>query len=122
MWLAQNTLPGDVQQSFNDCQLLLYIICERYPSARRYRDVFERVKSAASTIRRPHTDSSSHSGIDYAPTQLSNDANLGWSADLSSDLQQMIDEMSGPAIDPFLGLAALPDLNQDYPLTGLWWN
>ncbi|KAK8138556.1 hypothetical protein PG984_001936 [Apiospora sp. TS-2023a] len=27
-----------------DCQLLLYIVTERYPSARKYRDVFERIK------------------------------------------------------------------------------
>ncbi|KAH8204367.1 hypothetical protein TruAng_001418 [Truncatella angustata] len=36
----------NVDGSLTDCQLLLYIVAERYPSARRYRDIFERIKVA----------------------------------------------------------------------------
>ncbi|KAK9415284.1 hypothetical protein SUNI508_02132 [Seiridium unicorne] len=44
-WLAP---PGylNVEGPLTDCQLLLYIVTERYPSARKYRDVFERIKKA----------------------------------------------------------------------------
>jgi hypothetical protein len=44
-WLAP---PGyvSVDGPLTDCQLLLYIVTERYPSARKYRDVFERIKKA----------------------------------------------------------------------------
>jgi hypothetical protein len=36
----------DVNGPLTDCQILLYIITERYPSARKYRDIFERIKTA----------------------------------------------------------------------------
>lgn len=40
----------NVEQTLNDCQLLLYIITERYPSSKRYRDIFERIKSAVLSL------------------------------------------------------------------------
>ncbi|KAI1390332.1 fungal-specific transcription factor domain-containing protein [Hypoxylon trugodes] len=48
-WLAP---PGfiNVDGPLTDCQILLYIVTERYPSARKYRDVFERIKSAIMDI------------------------------------------------------------------------
>lgn len=35
-----------MDKSLTDCQILLYIITERYPSARKYRDIFERIKTS----------------------------------------------------------------------------
>lgn len=48
-WLAP---PGfiSVDAPLTDCQLLLYIVTERYPSARKYRDVFERIKKSITDI------------------------------------------------------------------------
>ncbi|KAK7970642.1 hypothetical protein PG988_009715 [Apiospora saccharicola] len=42
-WLAPASFLT-VDAPLTDCQLLLYIVTERYPSARKYRDVFERIK------------------------------------------------------------------------------
>ncbi|KAK8056216.1 transcriptional regulatory protein [Apiospora rasikravindrae] len=42
-WLAPASFLS-VDGPLTDCQLLLYIVTERYPSARKYRDVFERIK------------------------------------------------------------------------------
>jgi hypothetical protein len=44
-WLAPVGFIS-VDGPLSDCQLLLYIVTERYPSARKYRDVFERIKKA----------------------------------------------------------------------------
>ncbi|KAI1846693.1 hypothetical protein JX265_009004 [Neoarthrinium moseri] len=44
-WLAPVNYIS-VDAPLTDCQLLLYIVTERYPSARKYRDVFERIKRA----------------------------------------------------------------------------
>ncbi len=47
-WLAPTGSVGtvlNVDGPLTDCQILLYIITERYPSARKYRDIFERTKT-----------------------------------------------------------------------------
>ncbi|XXG93819.1 hypothetical protein Hte_000068 [Hypoxylon texense] len=44
-WLAPPNFLN-IESPLTDCQILLYIVTERYPSARKYRDVFERIKSA----------------------------------------------------------------------------
>lgn len=44
-WLAPTSFLN-VEKSLTDCQILLYIITERYPSARKYRDIFERIKTS----------------------------------------------------------------------------
>ncbi|CAJ2501292.1 Uu.00g041450.m01.CDS01 [Anthostomella pinea] len=44
-WLAPVNFLS-VEGPLTDCQLLLYIVTERYPSARKYRDVFERIRSS----------------------------------------------------------------------------
>ncbi|KAI0482554.1 fungal-specific transcription factor domain-containing protein [Xylariaceae sp. FL0804] len=45
-WLAPPSLLSTIEGPLTDCQILLYIVTERYPSARKYRDVFERIKTA----------------------------------------------------------------------------
>ena len=52
-WLAPTGSVGtilNVDVPLTDCQILLYIITERYPSARKYRDVFERTKLAVMSL------------------------------------------------------------------------
>lgn len=118
MWLTHDNLAGDIQHSLSDCMLLLYIICERYPSARRYRDVFERVKSASTSIpKAPSGYDMQHETGSLPDAPIYHDPNQVW----SNDLLQMIDEMSGQAVDPFLGMAAPPDTNMGYPFTNTWW-
>jgi hypothetical protein len=48
-WLAPPNYIS-VEGPLTDCQLLLYIVTERYPSARKYRDVFERIKKGVLDI------------------------------------------------------------------------
>lgn len=111
-----------VQSSLTDCMLLLYIVCERYPSARRYRDVFERVKSASTTMPNAHSGYNPRQDTGSLPdAPILHDLNQVWSDDLSHDLLQMIDEISGQAIDPFLGIAAQPDSTTSYPSSHVWW-
>ncbi|RYP51832.1 hypothetical protein DL768_002908 [Monosporascus sp. mg162] len=40
----------NTEESLTHCQLLLYIMTERYPSAKKYRDVFERIKTAVLSL------------------------------------------------------------------------
>lgn len=122
MWLTQDNLAADVPTSLNDCMLLLYIVCERYPSARRYRDVFERVKAASARMPQAlHGNQSQPDAGLLSDAPAFHDSHQAWPDGLSNELLQMIDEMSGQAIDPFLGMATQPDSMMRYPMTGTWW-
>lgn len=48
-WLAPMNYIN-AEATLTDCQILLYIMTERYPSARKYRDVFERIKTAVLSV------------------------------------------------------------------------
>lgn len=122
MYLTSGTLGASFQQSLHDCMLLLYIVCERYPSARRYRDIFERVKEASTTTPTTQSDYGPRQDIGSLPDAPAfPDPTQTWSDGLSNDLLQMIDDMSGQAVDPFLGLGAQLDPNVRYPLNNTWW-
>ena len=48
-WMApMNSINAETP--LTDCQILLYIMTERYPSAKKYRDVFERIKTAVLSL------------------------------------------------------------------------
>ncbi|KAH9897468.1 fungal-specific transcription factor domain-containing protein [Xylariomycetidae sp. FL2044] len=94
-WLAPPNFIH-VEAPLSDCQLLLYIITERYPSARKYRDVFERIKSAILNI------------IAQGKHQPRNPVNLGgnaqdtfnpvqqqWGPGMGEDFSFMINTMAG---------------------------
>lgn len=36
--------------ALNDCNVILYIIVERWPMARKYRDAFEEIKDSVATL------------------------------------------------------------------------
>ncbi|KAI2614671.1 fungal-specific transcription factor domain-containing protein [Hypoxylon fragiforme] len=99
-WLTpQNSISID--GPLTDCQILLYIVAERYPSARKYRDVFERVKSAILNIiaqgkhqpRNPvHIDPNVQEGLASIDGQ--------WASRVGADFSYMVNTMSGNATAP----------------------
>lgn len=64
VWLSSLSLLSDFESTITDCQLLLYIIAERYPSSRKYRDLFERIKNSLTQ------DNGTGPHVQYAQTQL----------------------------------------------------
>ncbi|KAK5174417.1 uncharacterized protein LTR77_001497 [Saxophila tyrrhenica] len=123
VFLSAQDQSVDAHLSLNDCMLLLYIICERYPSARRYRDIFERVKSASAAAASQGIGIDSQKDVASIPdAHTVNDATHGWTSEFSNDLMQMIDEMTGQAIDPFLGVSSSLDSNMGYGSPGSWWS
>ncbi|KAI0117437.1 fungal-specific transcription factor domain-containing protein [Daldinia grandis] len=94
-WLAPPNCIS-VEGSLTDCQILLYIVTERYPSARKYRDVFERIKSAIMGIisqgkhepRNPvHIDSNVQKGFANFEGQ--------WAPGMGADFSYMVNTMTG---------------------------
>lgn len=108
-WLAPvNYLSVDAP--LTDCQLLLYIVTERYPSARKYRDVFERIKTTILTLiaqgkHEPRNPVSLDTQIQNEFPQM---GTTQWGSGMNADLSFMINTMTGntaAATPPFdLGL------------------
>ncbi|EMR67751.1 putative c6 transcription protein [Eutypa lata UCREL1] len=82
-----------------DCQLLLYIMTERYPSARKYRDVFERIKTAVLSViaqgkHGPHNpvnlDSNAQAGFESLQAQVG--------PAIGADFSFMVNAMTGNAM------------------------
>jgi len=98
-WLAPANFIS-IDASLTDCQILLYIITERYPSARKYRDIFERIKTAILGLiaRGEHEP---RNPVDH----LMDDADLrarvatlggAWGmSGMGADFSQMISQMTG---------------------------
>lgn len=62
MWHSPEAMSQpQVSDALSDCTIMLYVMTERWPKARKYRNIFERVKqSAIDRIKRgdhPHTSS-----------------------------------------------------------------
>ncbi|KAI1376409.1 fungal-specific transcription factor domain-containing protein [Hypoxylon crocopeplum] len=112
-WLAPTNFIS-VDGPLTDCQILLYIVTERYPSARKYRDVFERIKSAILNIiaQGKHEP---RNPVQIDPNVQKGFANLEgqWAPGMGADFSYMVNTMTGNA------MAAPPfDLDMD-PATGL---
>ncbi len=84
------------ESPLTDCQILLYIMTERYPSARKYRDVFERIKTAVLSMiaqgkhepRNPvNLDSNVQAGFESLQAQVG--------PSMSADFSFMINTMTG---------------------------
>lgn len=107
-WLAPVDLLSDLELAFTDCQLLLYVISERYPSARRYRDIFERIKREGSYV--------AGSGSRMPGQALPNNVDLGQDIAMPTeswpgtgdDFERMLFEMTGQDIDGMLFQQPLP--------------
>ncbi|KAI1773936.1 fungal-specific transcription factor domain-containing protein [Hypoxylon cercidicola] len=94
-WLAPPNFLH-VEDPLTGCQLLLYIVTERYPSARRYRDVFERIKSAVMGI----VAQGKHEPRNPVPIDLhvqKGFANLEgqWAPGIGADFSHMVNTMTG---------------------------
>lgn len=97
-WLApMNYLNAEAP--LTDCQLLLYIMTERYPSARKYRDVFERIKTAVLSViaqgkHGPHNpvnlDSNAQAGFESLQAQVG--------PAIGADFSFMVNAMTGNAM------------------------
>ncbi|OTB07662.1 hypothetical protein M426DRAFT_242186 [Hypoxylon sp. CI-4A] len=96
-WLAPPNFIS-VEAPLTDCQILLYIVTERYPSARKYRDVFERIKSAVMGI----IMQGNHEPRN--PVQLDPNVQKGfasfegqWAPGMGADFSYMVNTMTGNA-------------------------
>ncbi|KPI42053.1 putative transcriptional regulatory protein [Cyphellophora attinorum] len=113
-WLS----PGfvEVESSFADCQLLLYVITERYPSAKKYRDIFERLRNAIRDLLQTgnHQPGAPVPSLALDPAMLQHDfADLlgqestmgGWAAHsgIGTDFTHMINTMTGASGNVFEG-------------------
>ncbi|KXJ96076.1 fungal-specific transcription factor domain-domain-containing protein [Microdochium bolleyi] len=95
-WLAPiNYL--NVDGPLTDCQLLLYIVTERYPSARKYRDVFERIKTTILTLiaQGKHEPRNPVTLDTHMQTEFPTMANGQWGSGMNADLTFMINTMTG---------------------------
>lgn len=106
-WLSPPNF-SDFDISLTDCQLLLYVIAERYPSAKKYRDIFERLRTAIRELMQAGNHQPGHPVPSLAldPSLLQQDfADLlghesmtgSWPAyaAMSSDFHYMINTMTG---------------------------
>ncbi|ORY66068.1 fungal-specific transcription factor domain-containing protein [Pseudomassariella vexata] len=94
-WLAPPHYLS-VENSLTDCQLLLYIVTERYPSARKYRDVFERIKRTILDLiaQGKHEP---RNPVSLEPPVQESFANLSghWGQGMGADFSYMLGQMTG---------------------------
>ncbi|KAH8899855.1 hypothetical protein GQ53DRAFT_203201 [Thozetella sp. PMI_491] len=103
-WLAPVNFLN-VEGPLTDCQLLLYVITERYPSARKYRDIFERIKTTITTLiaRGEHRP---QNPVDVDADMRERFASLegSWGmAGIAADFNQMISQMTGQEMPGGMG-------------------
>ncbi|KAI1496216.1 fungal-specific transcription factor domain-containing protein [Biscogniauxia marginata] len=113
-WLSPVNFVS-VDGPLNDCQLLLYIVTERYPSARKYRDVFERIKTAVlSLIAQGKHQPRNPVPIDPNTQEGVTNLQSTWGPGMGDDFSYMISTMTGSAATtpPF-------DMGMDPTTTGL---
>ncbi|KAI1082921.1 fungal-specific transcription factor domain-containing protein [Whalleya microplaca] len=96
-WLAPPNFLS-VDSPLTDCQILLYIFTERYPSARKYRDVFERIKTAISNLIAQGKHEPRHPvHIDTSVQDAFTNPEANWGPGMGADLSYMINTMTGNA-------------------------
>lgn len=90
--------------TLSDCQLLLYIIAERYPSSRKYRDLFERIKSSL-VQGIANGGQHRHSQIQLDPDAQENFRGVidGWPQYATDEFAQMLSDITGQLPDPLAG-------------------
>ncbi|KAI1142645.1 fungal-specific transcription factor domain-containing protein [Hypoxylon sp. FL0543] len=106
-WLAPPNFIN-VEGALTDCQILLYIVTERYPSARKYRDVFERIKSAIMGI----IAQGKHEPRN--PVQIDPNVQKGfasfegqWAPGMGADFSYMVNAMTGNAVAPSFDIGGM---------------
>lgn len=127
-WLAPANFLN-AEGPLTDCQILLYIITERYPSARKYRDIFERIKgSILSLIARG--EHQPRNPVDLDADMRARVATLEgtWAVNgMGNDFSQMINVMTGGQLSaesgaaPTFEMAPSLDGSQGQASTGDLW-
>lgn len=102
MWLdASNSKALKNHSALTDCSIMLYVMAERWPAGRKYRDLFELVKKSLL-----EAIDEGHHVPRNAVASLKNDMQTSWhqlQADtavesVADDLEQMIGDMTGETI------------------------
>ncbi|OAL47779.1 hypothetical protein IQ07DRAFT_681933 [Pyrenochaeta sp. DS3sAY3a] len=94
-WLAP---PGtlDVSDAITNCNLMLYVMAERSPSAQRYRDVFERIKmNVMDVLERGSNSGTRKTGVlDAEMTQRCQSLDGGMLDTVKTDYDQIITDLA----------------------------
>ncbi|KAI1335982.1 fungal-specific transcription factor domain-containing protein [Xylariaceae sp. FL0016] len=110
-WLAPTNFLS-VDGALTDCQILLYIVTERYPSARKYRDVFERIKASILTMitQGKHQP---RNPVNIDPTVQESFTNMQGQlgASMGNDFNYMINTMTGNTTTPGYDMGMDPTTN-----------
>lgn len=109
MWLApRNCL--DVVGAISDCNVILYVIAERYPSARKYRDVFDRTKTCViDAIAKETHESARATGIlDNEMTEQCRALDEGLTSTVRTDYSQIISSLAKDRQEVGLGTRPNP--------------
>ncbi|KAJ9142369.1 Fungal-specific transcription factor domain-containing protein [Pleurostoma richardsiae] len=103
-WLEPDDFLN-IEGPLTDCQILLYIITERYPSARKYRDIFERIKASILSIiqrgdHRPRRPVNLDADVQERVENLGTNWGMGgMGADFSHMMSQMTGTQVGVGVD-----------------------
>ena len=103
-WLAPPSLFNE-SNAINDCNIMLYVMTERWPAARKYRDVFERLKNGVADVssstltsispsRNFNVQDSRAAGLSLIDDEIRN-LNQGFTGVAREDYSQMIAQMAG---------------------------
>lgn len=82
--------------AISDCNLMLYVVAERYPPAQKYRDVFDRIKmNVTKEVARGSHQSSKTTGIlDPEMTERCRALSQGLSDTVRTDYSQIIGDLA----------------------------
>jgi hypothetical protein len=94
-WLSPHRPTFPLNGPLTDCSIMLYVMTERWPLARKYRDVFERIKEAVMDIIAGGNHNHDQAGKRHmSRTVVGVDLNCGleqgFLGNANQDLEQMI--------------------------------
>jgi hypothetical protein len=93
-WLAPPSFLASAT-ALSDCQLLLYVIAERHPSAKKYRDIFERLRATVIDLVEAGKHRPGHPvTLDFGMQQDFAGMESSWPYGMSSDFTQIISTMT----------------------------
>jgi len=107
-WLSPHRPTFPLTGPLTDCSIMLHVMTERWPLARKYRDVFERIKESVLDILEKGTyQTRQHIPGSVLGFDLTAGLEEGILGSASQDLEQMIGEITGDSFD----MEALQDFN-----------
>ncbi|KAI1774282.1 fungal-specific transcription factor domain-containing protein [Hypoxylon cercidicola] len=96
-WLSPEILP-DVSGPISDCNIMLYIMTDRWPLGPKYRDVFESLQELVTKAipRASHQDASAAArAVDFDVIEWERELDLGFTGGIRNDISQMIASITG---------------------------